>query len=310
VQLGVDWTPSLFVNAHLHLLAQEDHVGVPEAYVDANFRAREDRVRVRAGAFFLPGSRENVDALWETPYTITPSALNSWMGEEFRPIGIDVQWKRRAFDLGATIYRGNDALGAVPVAFGWTWTDRWTALGETIPAGNPDQPNLISSVSDEVDGRLGWSARARWTGEHALVQLTHIDNRGDGLQYGDLLTWDTQFDIVGAEYSTTLWTFAGEYGWGPTAVPGFVVDLRTGYALASRRFTHGRATLRYETFDNTSEYPTSGDRGSAITAAAFWEPRGPLRIGLEVTSLDAKRGPVVGDANRVVVEVRWRFSKK
>lgn len=309
LQLGVDWTPSLLWNAHLHLLASEDHVGVPEAYVD--LRAREDRVRIRAGAFFLPASRENVDALWESPYTITPSALNSWMGEEFRPIGVDLQWTapHGGLGAGATIYRGNDALGAVPAAFGWTWSDRWTTLGEHIPAYTPDSPDLISSVSDEVDGRLGWSARARWTGEHALVQLTHIDNRADGEQYGDLLTWATRFDIVGAEYNTTKWTFAGEYGWGPTAIPDFTLDLSTAYVLVSRRFTKGRATLRLATFDNTSVYGTD-DSGTAITAAAFWEPRGPLRVGFEIISLDAERAGVPTQTNRVAVEVRWSFSKR
>lgn len=311
VQLGVDWTPSLLWNAHVHLLASEDHVGVPEAYVDANLRARGDRVRIRAGAFFLPASRENVDSLWESPYTLTPSALNSWMGEEFRPIGVDAQWtsSRTGFGAGATVYRGNDALGAVPVAFGWTWTDRWTTLGEHIPAHLPGIEEYVSSVSDEVDGRLGWSARARWSGERAFVQLTHIDNRADGEQYGKLLTWATRFDIVAAEYNTTKWTFAGEYGWGPTVIPAFTLDLSTGYVLASRRFPKARATLRYETFDNTSVFGTD-DHGTAITAAAFWEPRGPLRVGFEIISLDDVRAGVPMQTNRIAVEVRWSFSKR
>lgn len=308
-QLGIDWTPSLFVNAHLHLLAHEDHIGVPEMYVDATLRPRGDRVRIRAGAFFLPGSRENVDELWETPYTITPSALNSWLGEEFRPIGVDVDWSHRGFGAGATLYRGNDAFGAVPVAYGWTWSDRWTALGEDIPAFLPGTEELISSVSEEVDGRVGWAARARWIGENVVLQLTRIDNRADGLQYGKLLTWDTQFNIVAAEYSNERWTIASEYGWGPDAIPEFILDLETGYILVSRRFSRARASLRFETFDNTSNFGDD-DRGSAMTAALFWEPRGPLRVGVEVIAVDTKRAGIPESANRVAVELRYRFSKR
>ena len=46
------------------------------------------------------GSRENVDALWENAYAVSSSALNSWFGEELRPIGFDVSWVR----AGATGY--------------------------------------------------------------------------------------------------------------------------------------------------------------------------------------------------------------
>ena len=39
---------------------------------------------------FLPTSRENVDPLWQSPYTLTLSSLNTWIGEEVRLAGLDV----------------------------------------------------------------------------------------------------------------------------------------------------------------------------------------------------------------------------
>jgi len=42
---------------------------------------------VKAGAFFPTISLENDDLGWTSPYTLTPSAINSWIGDELRTIG-------------------------------------------------------------------------------------------------------------------------------------------------------------------------------------------------------------------------------
>src|SRR3954470_9213176 len=41
----------------------------------------------KAGAFFPTISLENDDLGWTSPYTLTPSAINTWIGEELRTIG-------------------------------------------------------------------------------------------------------------------------------------------------------------------------------------------------------------------------------
>jgi hypothetical protein len=296
LHLGVDWSPSPFLAAHVHLLARSDdanarrgHFGVVEAYLEA----RNQHVRVRGGAFFLPSSRENVDALWEPAYTITPSALNSWLGEEFRPIGIDASYTRSGLTAGATIFRGNDTLGGIPVERGWSMRDHWITLGEWIPV----DPDYYTSASAENDHRVGWSARGVWNGANALVQLTHIDNRGDGLPYGRLFNWGTRFDIVSGEYSTGDWTFAAESGWGPTflIVQGtkYTTDIRASYALASRRFPRFRATLRADDFKAVTHE-------RALTFAFLWTPPGHLRPGFEVSTS--------GGEERVIVELRYSFA--
>ena len=304
LHVGLDWTPTPFFNAHLGLLARDREdgtlrgvAGVTEAWAEANFRPGGDRVRVRAGAMFLPTSRENVDALWETAYTLTPSALNSWLGEEFRPIGIDVGYFRYGFFGGATIFRGNDTFGALPPVRGWKMRDHWILLGEWIDVDG----EYYTSASAETDGTLGLSGRAGWNGQNVFVQYTHIDNRSDALEYGRLANWDTQFDIAAAEYSTDEWTVATEYGWGPTAIineeTGFryVADISAGYILASRRLGRSRATVRVDVFDDGSR------TDEAFTASYFFSgPRG-FRPGIEVITSD---GEV-----RASAEVRYSFSK-
>ena len=301
VQAGIDWRPSPAFGAHVHLLARSDadgsrrgRVGVVEAFLEQTLERGQHRVRLLEGAFFLPGSRENSNALWESPYAITSSALNSWLGEELRPIGVDAQYTfRRRWTGAITVYRGNDTFGALPPDRGWKLHDRWTLLGEHVRV----DPEYFTSVSAETDGRLGWSARARWNNDRAVVQLTHIDNNSDALQHGELLNWDTQFDIVALDYTLDDWSFVTEYGWGKTAVfhegDHFVNDLRAGYVLVSRLAGRGRVSLRAEEFatDDVGEH--------AFTAAYLWTLRPKLRAGIEAI--------VTNDDHRAQLELRYSF---
>src|SRR5436305_15201480 len=127
LQLGIDWRPSMTLGAHVHLIARNDadrghraRFGATEASLEQNFHRGDDRLHIMEGAFFLPTTRENVDALWESPYTITPSALNSWLGEELRPIGVDAAYTlRHSLTGGITVFTGNDTFGALPAERGW-----------------------------------------------------------------------------------------------------------------------------------------------------------------------------------------------
>ena len=299
VQLGMDWRPSMTFGGHVHLLARgnEDgshrgRVGVVEAWLDQNVVRGQHRFRFMEGAFFLPGSRENVDALWESPYTISSSALNTWLGEELRPVGVDASYTlRRRWTVGATAYSGNDTFGALPAVRGWRLGDRWTLLGEHVPV-----PPDFTSVSAETDNRVGWAARGRWNNDRASLQIMRIDNRSDALQHGDLLNWLTRFDIASADLTVGDWTFIAESGWGFTDVivegERFRTQISTTYVMASRRLASGRASLRAETFDN--------DLGSehAVTAAYFWSP-GKMRLGAEAV--------VIGDDPRLTLELRYYF---
>jgi hypothetical protein len=292
LQLGLDWSRSPRFLAHLHLLARTDDAGsenglagVPEAYLETNLPTGRSRFRLRGGAFFLPTSRENVDALWENPYAISSSALNTWFGEELRPIGLDLSWRRGGALLGATVFRGNDTLGALPPARGWALHDRWTLLGQNVPVDE----RYYTSVSAETDGRLGWSARAGWSGSRGSLLFTHLDNRSDALLYGKLYNWATRFDIAGVDATLGDWSLAAEAGWGPTDINVrgrvFRSDLRAVYALASRRMGRGRATLRIDWFDDGDADATT------LTLAGFWTPLPRLRLGLELLAgADSVRG--------------------
>ena len=46
------------------------------------------RSNLKIGAFYPPISLEHRASGWSNPYTISSSALNTWVGEELRTIGV------------------------------------------------------------------------------------------------------------------------------------------------------------------------------------------------------------------------------
>src|SRR5256885_572156 len=106
-------------SAHLDASAWDDKgrspVGVTEA--DLQFRPYPRagyRFRIKAGAFYPPISLENRAAGWESPYTLSYSAINTWLAVEVRTIGLEGQldW------LGTRTGHDFD-LGLTAGAFGW-----------------------------------------------------------------------------------------------------------------------------------------------------------------------------------------------
>jgi hypothetical protein len=306
IQAGIDWRPSVAFGAHVHLLArnasdgaERGRVGVVEAFLEQNQSAGNDRLHLMEGAFFLPTSRENIDSLWENPYTISSSALNSWLGEELRPLGVDLSWRHPlqssgALTLGATVFRGNDTFGALVIDRGWALRDDWAVLGEHIPVTS----TAVTSVSAETDHRLGWSTRGKWSNDDGSLQFTHIDNRSEAERYDDLAGWATRFNIVGGNYTWHDWTAVAESGIGTTAIEGsrgrHSFDIRAGYLLLSRKISTFRASVRGDQFESGAKH------GHALTAAVFWEPsRSRLRTGIE--------GITAHDAKRMELEFRYSF---
>src|SRR5262249_17494391 len=63
---------------------------VTEAYMDWRpIPKSANQQQVRFGAFYPPFSLENVDLGWQSPFTYSYSAINTWLGEEIRPVGVE-----------------------------------------------------------------------------------------------------------------------------------------------------------------------------------------------------------------------------
>jgi hypothetical protein len=321
LQLGADWVPARWLSLHADGVARHEpsgtggrRAGIVQAYADVS----NEHWRLRAGMFWLPTSRENIDPLWTSRYTITYSALNSWIGQEVRPIGADLQWTPSFYVVaGATVFRGNDTMGTVLAGRGWSFGDRITVYDETlrVPLGEVTKP-----VARDLDDRNGYAGRLRLQlPERAMIQFTHIDNKAElvPLLRGQE-PWQTRFDMVSATAGMNgPTTLSAEYAWGWTAVgfPGgsYTMNFETGYVLLSHKRGAERWTARVERFTTHSRDfepdDTAREHGHAATLAWFHDSTPHLRLGLELTRVTADRVglSVRPGGTMVTAEVRYGF---
>ncbi|MGE5233371.1 MAG: hypothetical protein ACM3OB_04610 [Acidobacteriota bacterium] len=352
-RLGVDWSLSPSFSARFLGVLRRDPpggrgtaAGALEAFAQGLF-ALGDRgeLRLRAGTFFLPTSRENVDPGWSSPYTISTSALNTWIGEEVRPTGVDLAVRRDlgtggAWSLAGTGFGGNDSAGALLAWRGFAIGDRPTAIGEALPLppldsltrqgpfGRQIRDGLMAEtkpIGADLDGRLGWATRARVERSgRGLLQAALYDNRGDRRLHRGEYAWATRFLELGGELELGRgWRLLGEYARGRTSMgqrsaPHVDADLRTGYLMVSRGGERSRLSLRYERFAlddrDHSAAEDNRERGWAVTAAWLWTVREPWRLGVEARRLRAGRPAAVesgfpGDTDSwsLSLEARWQF---
>ena len=160
------------------------------------------RSRAKLGAFFPLTSLEvGYDQVgWNPVRTISSSAINSWIAQEVRPIGIEFteQWRGALLDVPHTF-----TLRMARVRWqrsGWH-RDRVARLGsfrprhrpvpETAPAGSArvsaDGPIAVQTrnvhVFRELDHRPGWYGALGYAYEGVLdVEVMHYDNRADPLR--------------------------------------------------------------------------------------------------------------------------------
>jgi hypothetical protein len=297
-------------------------------------------LRFRAGTFFAQTSLENSDPLWQSPYTVTLSALNTWSAEEVRITGLETSFSLGAaeddrLELAATVFGVNDTSGTLIAWRGWTLGDRLTPVGERLPL--PPLASLQPNVDfgrfqepgtrpiDELDDRVGWMVRARWTRPRVLgLRAAYYDNRGDRELYDGQYSWRTNFATFGLEaHLGPSWTFLAEGAGGQTAMGVEVtrrahVDtrFRVGYGLLSWSHKAWRLTARYDRFQNHDLDGTAEpdqESGWAWTAAAFWQPAKALRLGVEYVDVRGARPAAEYsgadpnlDARRVVMELRLR----
>ncbi len=337
---GLEWSAQLHLGARVESSAVGRDVGVVEAFVQRRWFGTDQRWQLRVGQSFLPTSRENVERLWVSPYTLTHSALNSWIGEELRPLGVDLSWRRefdnqRRLELGATVFGNNDASGALLAWRGFAWHDRLSYYGETLPLpplaslGDPaifgDQDdNGTTPFGADLDGRPGYALRARWSTEKQTWMLTAVDTRGDlGLHDGEY-AWRTRFLLAGFEHNALAegWGYAAEALGGDSrmGIPGLPkahIRFYTAYLLASYGADPWRYSVRVEGFDiddiDQTIAENNEEQGWALTLAAI-RYAGPWRLGMELLYVDGRRPgagelaiPLQTGGEQLRFEARYEF---
>ncbi|NOV29391.1 hypothetical protein [Methylomonas sp. ZR1] len=249
------------------------------------------RLAGRLGMFFPPISLENTGIAWSSPYTLSSSTINAWVGEELRAFGgeLRLDYQTEAGDklgvFGAG-FANNDTAGLMLTWRGWSLHDFESTLtgrlrlpeGIRIPALFPKQANA-SQTFVEVDGRPGFYAGiAAELSQRYTLRALYYDNNADPAfvsagQYG----WHTRFWSLGAKaelpWETTL---ISQVLTGRTSMGELLGDLRavdvgfwSASWLLSRPLGDGRFSVRYERFDSDERdylpQDRNGEHGQAWT---------------------------------------------
>jgi hypothetical protein len=265
------------------------------------------RWSVRTGAFFPPISLENGGIGWSPEWTLTPSAINAWVGEELRIIGSEatIEWRGDVdhFEFTAAAYGLNEAAGVAMYAYGWTFNDPATGLLDHVRL-----PNAISFTgtpwySDEFrqfDHSIGWYAGLTWDRpDIGRISLLRYDNEADpnahdNSEYG----WHTRFWSLSASTEIGPVIILAQAMTGATTIEPFAgytdtTNFWACYVLAGIEQGDWRYAVRFDEFGtaelNPSSPPGNDQHGVALTAAVTWTVRKGIRITGELLGVDYRQ---------------------
>jgi hypothetical protein len=275
---------------------------------------------VKTGAFFPTISLENDDLGWTSPYTLTPSAINSWIGEELRTIGSEAIVRFDTGGFGTVSLTGavtccNDPAGVLMAFRGWAMDDRPSGIfsdvrepDATLRLFHEDFPDR-TPMFDEIDGRPGWYAGLTWqmAGIGKITALRY-DNEGDPNKVsGEYGAWDTRF-----------WSYGARTGWDDLVLIAqglqgqTVIGTRFGlsytffqsafllasYDLAGVGAEDWRASLRGDVFQTRHPAATPSimnEDGHAATISVSWQHFDWLRLTGELIAMQSRRNEYLLD---------------
>lgn len=285
----------------------------------------------KAGAFYPPISLENESVAWTSPWTLTPSAINTWVGEELRTIGAEsaLEWR---YDTGAiqalgALYGWNGAAGTLLTDRGWALGDRPTGLLDNLR-----QPDSLAARQRQplpwerdpwvqIGSSPGWYGGVAWRGDDiGRVMILHYDNEADPTAFrSGEVGWRTKFNSAGAEIDVGDFVVLTQAMIGTTEIdpsPTFhsLTKFRSAYVLVGRVFGDWTVAARAEAFDTHEEHavvtsPELSEHGHAGTFAVSWRPRRWLRLTGEALHVDSYRLDRINEGlSPRAVENQYQFS--
>ena len=262
---------------------ERTELGISEAFLSFKpVQGGAVRLSARAGLIWGPISLEHSGADWHVTDTITPSAINSWIGEEVRPLAIelraDTSLGAHKLSASAAIFAANDTAGTLLTFRGWALHDRKTLVGhrQPLPPLSEEfeyyQPPFTHPLLDVGPGfakRPGYYLKLAWSPPIPVrVELFRYDNRADpeavnqDMEWG----WRTRFNHVGAiaelgsDTELRIQAISGSARMGFDEGAGIWVDnrFRSAFALLTHHWGKTGLAGRIEAFGTRQ-------RGSLVT---------------------------------------------
>jgi hypothetical protein len=290
------WTPTIAwglsgLVSVTHQQGLEPDVDVNEAYLKFRTGPGNTRLTARAGLFWPPISLEHGGPMWIVDESITPSAINTWVGEEVKVLGAELTLDQHVggSQIGVTgaVFRHNDTSGTLLSYRGWALHDVRIGADAELPL--PPLSPMIAPYQDEdtypfweLDKKTGYYARIEWRPPQPFaVNLFRYDNTGDRVSSRAMQTsWRTRFWNAGAVASLgERTTVKAQAMWGntlvgpdtPLGVP-VDVDFRSAYLSVGQDVGKFHLTARgdwFETKDNSFQFADDNneDGWAAMLAA-------------------------------------------
>jgi hypothetical protein len=277
---------------------------------------------VKTGAFFPPFSLENDEIGWTDFWTLTPSAINSWVASELRILGAEgtIQWRRNSgtVSLIGAVFGWNENAGTLISERGFNLDDRATGLFERVRL--PDAtatlfgvaPPLQTHLFTQIDSNPGWYIDLSWEPEDVGgFEVMRYDNDANPAadRAGDY-AWHTSFWDIGFETQLGALTVLAQALDGSTVVgpSGYALrtNFRSAYGLVGLDLDQWWLAARIEWFQTRSAFagPSAllSEDGHAGTFSASWQPKKWLRLTSEVLVSDSTRPERVltGEAARQI----------
>lgn len=276
------------------------------------------KFRFKGGLFFPAISRENTGIAWSSPYTISSSAINSWVGEEIRVSGFEFKMTHRSeygkLSLTGSVFGYNDAAGTILAFRGWSIGDVKAGVRSRLPLAElpsigPNstfvpQPYWVEPVR-EIDEKIGYFVALDWISHQSIkMGVLYYNNRGqpdvvEDIQYA----WGTEFANFYIELQLPKQlTVISQHMFGSTIMGHPItgtntwdidIDYSAGFLLLSKKAGKYRASVRYDWFDTEDNsnllVDNNNEDGSAYTIAVSKQLRKKDLIIAEYVVIDSYR---------------------
>ncbi|HEU4962041.1 MAG TPA: hypothetical protein VFT56_16755 [Sphingomonas sp.] len=325
VEADLVWEPRFTgsLSANVSAAYQHDHdpdFDLIEAFVNYLPQSTANVfVSARAGLMWPEISLEHsTGGAWSVVNTITPSAINSWVGEETKVAGVEgtlhVTLGQHQLLATGGVFGFNDTSGTLLSFRGWGLHDeKATAFGHfPLPPLNPFIANIQADRTRstiDLDKKPGYYLRLDWRPPAPFdLNVFYYDNRGEPkaffpktLQWG----WRTRFWNVGLSADLGPNTKLLAQGMSGSTIMGFKeangqpwvhTYFRSAYVLIAQRLDdRTQVTGRAEAFgtrEHGSEMSAAlnDEDGWALTAAVRHSFSPNLTGFLEALNVRSRRG--------------------
>jgi len=281
---------------------QRTEAGLSQAFLTFKpMRSSAVALSARAGLMWPPISLEHEGADWHVRDSITPSAINSWVGEEIRPLAAEgtavVTFARQTLRFTGAAMAANDTAGTLLTFRGWALHDRVTLAFHRQPLPplegemEEHQAPFTHPLIDLHQGfayRPGYYAKLAWQPPVPFrVEIFRYDNRADPEDVnGDHeWGWRTRFnqvaaaaDLGGFQFKSQAMSGTTRMGYSDNGRRWVDARFRSAYLLATRRVGSVGLAARADGFDTRNrgslvgeDYDEHGWAGM-VAAKREWGP--------------------------------------